>query len=371
MNSTSIQWTDFTANPIRFRDQAGRSVWGCVKTSSGCANCYAESLAHRFKKGGPFTAAQHSTLTPYMDAAELRTLATSRKIAGKRVFVGDMTDIFGEWVTDQLLHVLFAVFALRSDVTFQVLTKRADRLRSYFADRATRHLWASAAKDLPGGRADGWQAKCDDSVCNGPWPLPNVWIGVSAENQQAADERIPKLLQTPAAVRFISAEPLLGPVDMQAVPIPGSAERHYDLRGVCQPLSEKDTEWDDWKYWTKNAAKLNWVIVGGESGSNARPCDVGWVRSIVTQCREAAVPVFVKQLGSVPYEFIRQAEYLVDYQGDLCAFSASVPKMDRISASVGRMVNTISNTRVLDHAGAEPTEWPEDLRVRQFPVEQR
>ena len=167
-------------------------------------------------------------LTPFLDEKELRAIHWSRKIAGKRVFIGDMTDIFGEWVPDLMIAELWTTFSQRPDVTFQVLTKRAERMR---------RLWA---EDMP--------------------PLPNVWNGVSVEDQQRADERIPHLLQTPAAVRFISAEPLLGPIDLK-----------------------------------ENISNLDWVIVGGESGPKFRACDVAWITAIVDQCRDASVPVFVKQ----------------------------------------------------------------------------
>jgi hypothetical protein len=176
-------------------------------------------------------------------------------------------------------------------------------------------------------------------------PLPNVWLGVSVENQHFADERIPLLLQTPAAVRFISAEPLLGPVDLQSVPLPAPGAEHYGLRGVAQPLSEKDTEADDWKYWTKRESKLDWVIVGGESGPGARPFDLSWARSIVEQCKAAGVACFVKQAGSNPFDSARQS-----CPPDEC------------------MIHGYSWLTLKARKGGDPSEWPEDLRVREFPM---
>src|SRR5262245_8975140 len=124
MQPTSIQWTDYTSNPIKYRRKSdGKTVWGCVKVSPGCAHCYAEAIALRFDRGKVFNAANMEELEPFTDEDELRTLLTSKKLSGKRVFVGDMTDVFGEWIPDKMLDRLFAVFALRPDVTFQVLTK--------------------------------------------------------------------------------------------------------------------------------------------------------------------------------------------------------------------------------------------------------
>jgi protein gp37 len=155
------------------------------------------------------------------------------------------------------------------------------------------------------------------------WPLPNVWLGVSVENQHFADERIPLLLQTPAAVRFISAEPLLGPVDLDQFVWPAcivTREQHDADHGGGMWCDERC---------------LDWVIVGGESGHGARSFDLAWARSIVSQCRAAGVPVFVKQLGARP---------LFHDGGGRTSEGLRHPK------------------------GGDPTEWPEDLRVREFPA---
>jgi len=228
MNTTAIGWTDFSANPLKYRTADGRVVWGCAKVSPGCANCYSEALAKRWGRGGDYNAGEMAQLTPFLDDKEMHTMRTSRKIGGKRVFVGDMTDIFGEWVPDLMIAWIWEVFAQRPDVTFQVLTKRAERMAK---------LWA---KDVR--------------------PLPNVWIGVSVEDQHRANERIPFLAATPAAIRFISAEPLLLPIDL-----------------------------------TENIGDLDWVIVGGESGPRFRTIDPAWIENIVRDCESAGVPVFVKQ----------------------------------------------------------------------------
>ena len=303
MNKTSIEWTDYTSNLIRYRDPEGRSVHGCIKVSAGCANCYASAWSARGltgERGGAFTAKRQATLTPSFDEAEgkriLRTKAT-----GAKVFVGDMTDVFGEWVPDALLDQMFAVFGLRPDLVFQVLTKRPERMREYMVDPDCYTCVDEAAAAISGESGVGVITR---------WPLPNVWLGVSVEDQAAADDRIPELLDTPSAVRFLSCEPLLGPVDLRPW-LPATAPAlDRAVSGYRGP-------------------DIDWVIVGGESGPGARPCDVGWIRGIVGQCKAAGVPVFVKQLG-------------------------------------GKAVG-LPEGRLRHRKGADPAEWPEDLRVREYP----
>lgn len=273
MQETAIQWTDFSANPIKYRDGAGNVVWGCVKCSPGCANCYSEATAERFKRGGPFTRETMAKLTPFLDEKEAKSMLNSRKIAGKRVFVGDMTDVCGEWVPDEMIDQLFAIFALRRDVIWQVLTKRADRLRAYMASRSKKaQYWKDAARTL------GWSLEFEGFSLV-PFPLPNVWLGVSVEDQPRADERIPLLLQTPAKIRFLSCEPLLGPLDLSEWLYLMKVEHNGDgdtQEVPCRP-------------------DIHWIIAGGESGSAARMCDVAWIESVVNQCRQSGVPCFVKQ----------------------------------------------------------------------------
>ena len=288
VNRTSIEWTDYTTNLIRYRDPEGRIVHGCIKVSAGCANCYASAWSARGltgERGGAFTAKRQATLTLYFDDAEAQRILRTR-VTGKRIFVGDMTDVFGEWVPDEMLDRMFAVFALRPDLTFQVLTKRPERMRAYFTTRDTAGAIAVTIREVaPDGglaamRAMGTHVLRD--VVQKRWPLPNVWLGVSVEDQAAADERIPALLDTPAAVRFLSCEPLLEPVDLEPW-----------LRRVA-------TSGPGWRMTGGSAMAiadivLDWVIVGGESGPGARPCDVGWIRDIVGQCRAAGVAFWAKQ----------------------------------------------------------------------------
>ncbi len=209
-----IGWTDFTENPLRYRDAKGNVVWGCVKISPGCAQCYAEALGKRFAKGGPFTKTTMDGLTPFLDERVLMSMLRSLKTRGKRVFLADMTDMFGEWVPNEMIAAVFGVMAARPDVTFQILTKRAERMRRWFEWIATR----GEAPDLRVQKHAMDHVPIPLHATKGaftvfPWPLPNVWVGCSVEDQRYADERIPHLLATPAAVRFVSYEPAIGSVD--------------------------------------------------------------------------------------------------------------------------------------------------------------
>ena len=326
MNRTAIEWTDFSARPIKYRDADGRAAWGCIKASAGCQNCYAEAISRRYRgPGAGFTAKRMEGLTPYVDKAELKAMLSPRRLpAGSKVFVGDMTDIFGPWVPFDMLDRLFAVFALRPDVVFQVLTKRPERMREYLTQRDTVGAIAITIREVaPDGGLAAMQAMGTHvmrDVVQRRWPLPNVWLGTSVEDQAAADRRIPELLACPAAVRFVSAEPLLGPVDLTTI-------RH----GNDNDLPVLGTQWGP-----------DWVIVGGESGPGARPCDIGWIRSIVEQCKAAGVACFVKQLGSSPY------------------FPADCD-------CEGEHGNHRTAGRLKDRKGGDMSEWAEDLRVREMP----
>ena len=247
MQKTTIQWTDYSLNALKYRDASRKSVWGCVKVSEGCKNCYSETSAKRWKRGGPFSLAQMKTLTPYFNETEAANVLRSKEIAGKRIFVSDMSDLFGEWVPDEIIDKHFSLFALRPDVTFQLLTKRPER--------AAKYLTAMGEEKRQGFT----------------WPLPNVWAGTSVENQAAADERIPHLLRCPAVVRFLSVEPMIGPVTLP--------------EEFLQRLHISDD----------GPKGTRWVIIGGESGPKARPFDLAWARSIRDQCKAAGVPFFMKQ----------------------------------------------------------------------------
>ena len=237
---TGIAWTDFTWSPIRYRDPTGRDVWGCVKISPACKHCYAESTALRFKRGGPYTAKTMGALTPYLHEGECETMLRSRTVSGRRVFVEDMSDLFGEWNSNELIAAVFGIMSARSDVTFQVLTKRVKRMRE----------WCRIV-------------------------LPNVWLGATVEDQPRANERIPDLLACPAAVRWLSVEPMLGPIDLR----------------LCDEEPDADGCYQDRRH------GLHWLVVGGESGPRARPMHRTWARSLRDQCVFAGVPFFFKQWG--------------------------------------------------------------------------
>lgn len=291
-SSSSLWWTTFSANPLKFRAPDGRVVWACEKLSAGCTNCYAESLSHRYggsRRAGDWNAAVMSTLTPFLDDAELHKMLTYKPASGKRVFVGDMTDLFGSWVSDALLDRLFAVFALRPDVTWQVLTKRAERMRAYIVSRSSgegREALHDAIQMAMDAASRGW------TISGAPyaWPLPNVWLGVSCENQRFADERIPLLLQTPAAIRFISAEPLLAPIDLTDLAVGDAPDSLDALEG--ETCSSETT------CIVAEGPGLDWVIVGCESWKHRRNQEAyeAQARSILKRCADAGVAAFHKQM---------------------------------------------------------------------------
>lgn len=339
MKRTPIEWTDFSSNPLQYRDASGRVVWACVKKSSGCANCYSEAIAERFDRGGPFTNATMAKLTPFLDAKELSHILTAKtvdgkEVAGSRCFLGDMTDVFGEWVPDAILDQLFAAIAMRRDLTFQILTKRPDRMAAYFTTTNRRRLIAEQVMPLSNmlataARSHTARLKMDDfeDVFLTPGPFRNVWLGTSVENQAAADERIPHLLSTPAAVLYLSCEPLLGDVDL--INLPEQAGYVLDaLRGRIRGLVTRER--------MAAIGKVDWVIVGGESGRDSRPMQIEWARGLVEQCKEARVACFVKQMGSCP--------------------TTDSPQGTRIALPLS------------DAKGGMVSDWPGDLRVREFPV---
>ncbi|WP_047888552.1 DUF5131 family protein [Rhodococcus sp. ARP2] len=261
-DKTGIEWTDATWNPVT----------GCTKVSPGCDNCYAETFSERFRgtPGHYFESGFDLQLRP----DKLRQPLAWRK--PRRIFVNSMSDLFHADVPDNFIGSVFDTMAAAKQHTFQILTKRPGRMRSLL------RRWAEQAADSPHA---GASFRRNDMMWSEPriWPLPNVWLGVSAENQKWADVRIPILLDTPAAVRFISAEPLLGPINLWNVNGINAIEPDWiggptAGTGCPHPL-------------------LDWVIVGGESGRNARPMHPEWATSLRDQCSEAQVPFLFKQWG--------------------------------------------------------------------------
>jgi protein gp37 len=269
--STGIEWTDETWNPTT----------GCDRVSSGCDNCYALGMAKRLKAMGQpdyQTDGDPKTSGPGFGLAihPHRLNLPLRWKKPRKVFVNSMSDLFHADVTWAHIAQVFAVMALAPQHTFQILTKRHARLRSLLSmTNAKRDILLSAQA----------MAEVDDI----PWPLPNVWLGVSVEDQQWANIRIPALLDTPAAVRFLSCEPLLGPVDLYGALENGHRPKlTYWLTGRPGVNPENLLEL---------GPKIDWVIVGGESGRGARPMHPDWARTLRDQCDAAAVAFHFKQFG--------------------------------------------------------------------------
>jgi protein gp37 len=270
MGKTSIEWTDRSINPIRAKLRAApdQRVAGhyCEKVSPGCANCYSSAMQKRFDMPS-FGSGQHADkVEHFLDESKL--LEVLKRRAPTKWFWADMTDLFGSWVEDSWLDRCFAVMAMTPQHTHQILTKRPERMLAYMADpktsgrvtaaytdALTRGLITAADANRAGDvLAERWPDRGGFVEC---WPPPWIWCGVSVENQATADERIPQLLQTPAAVRFLSVEPLLGPVNFMRVLIGEKL-----ARGVPKSWSPDAFE---------PAPRMHWVIVGGESGHGARP----------------------------------------------------------------------------------------------------
>jgi protein gp37 len=256
---TSIEWTDVTWNPVH----------GCSKVSPGCAHCYAETLSLRYghttKPWTPANAAENVILKPH----RLRDPLSGRKPFDRpcMIFVNSMSDLFHEQVPDDYIARVFAVMAMAKQHTFQVLTKRPERAKKLLAGAWIQNQVDSWA---------GWDL--------GPhmWPLPNVWLGVSIENRRFV-HRADMLRETPAAVRFISAEPLLGPLigTMTGVGWPG-----------------REHAWmDDYVGPGLDLGGIDWLIVGGESGPKHRRIDPEWVRDLRNAAAESSTAFFLKQWG--------------------------------------------------------------------------
>jgi len=357
VHRTKIQWCDYAVgSPFVFWDKDTGEIIknACVKVSPGCANCYAEAIGLRFKTGRPYQKREMDKLECLLDGGVLRSMLNFRPKAPYKngrdrptVFLGDMTDVFGEWVPFELVDRVFASMALRPDVDWLILTKRPERMAGYTSDhRVAARLWDNLVEsndEVVGMTRQTLDTSLIDHGCV-TWPLPNVWLGCSVEDQKRADERIPHLLRCPSHVRFLSCEPLIGPV---LFTLSNTAQtREYDtLRGVereFNPTYHRPPAAPLLLRANGGQSKIDWVIVGGESGSGARPCDVAWIRSIVTQCRGAHVPCFVKQMGSNP-----------------------VSTFDEWNDGV--LVGDVMHWKLRDRMGGEPEEWPVDLRVREVP----
>ena len=291
---TPIEWTDATWNPLG----------GCTRVSEGCRNCYAEIMAARFSDPGQWGhgLARRVKLpdgrTDHRWTGEVRLIEDRldqpmRWRRQRRIFVNSTSDLFHERVPDEWIDRVFAVMALTPQHTYQILTKRPERMREYLTYSAR---WAAV---LP----TELLARGTEAARRDYWPLPNVWLGTSAEDQATADARIPHLLATPAAVRFLSAEPLLGPVDLTRLgPATPGGWITNALRGTRWP------DLDESGAITSHTTRLDWIIVGGESGPGARPMHPSWARSLRDQCVAAGVAYFHKQNGMWLHESAAEAD---------------------------------------------------------------
>lgn len=348
-----IAWTETTWNPLR----------GCSRVSDGCRNCYAEKVAGRFSgPGQPYDGlvrlsaegkhgrARWNGSVRFLPEKLAEPLRWTRP---RRVFVNSMSDLFHESVPFEQVAAIFGVMAASPRHTFQVLTKRPVRALEFFRwldveapigvpSDPDSPWWRvfhcfmaafNAAKgiDDAGALAQAQRLLTTDKISGTTWPLPNVWLGVSVEDQKTADARIPLLLDTPAAVRWVSYEPALGPVDFTGI--------------GRNAFSRPDDYYDA-------TVGLDWIVVGGESGPGARPFDLAWARSTIEQTRQTPCRVFVKQLGAKP---------IADHANVRGLRWAQVDPRDYGHGDDHVLV------RLADRKGGDMDEWPEDLRVREWP----
>lgn len=306
---THIEWTDATWNPVT----------GCSVVSPGCTNCYAMKLAgtrlrdHPSRKGltapskaGPVWNGKVRFNADWLDQP-------LRWAKPRRIFVCAHGDLFHEDVPDAVIDQVFAVMALAPRHTFQVLTKRAARMRAYVGDPATmrriyelvcdRVVVEELAVVLIAPGSDERLVPAGPRIHLDQWPLPNVWLGVSVEDQARADERVPELLATPAAVRFVSLEPMLGPVDLHIAWL-GESALEGECWGDClwckkggPPMHNCQLGRQSEASFDKGRSGLDWVILGGESGPGSRPMHPDWARQVRDDCAAAGVAFFLKQWG--------------------------------------------------------------------------
>jgi len=294
--NTKIEWAHHTFNP-----------WiGCSKVSPGCKHCYAEVQNRRFKKAewGPNGTRVRTSKVMWDEPPRWNRKAVKAEGETPRVFCASLADVFEPRAElKPWRHDLFDLIFKTQSLNWLLLTKRPQHARELIYEALECDI-----PDLPGPHI----LECE------PFGeiFPNVWIGTSVENEATAAERIPELLSIPdVTVRFLSVEPLLEEIDLF-----------------------------HWLQSTDTRPAVDWVIIGGESGSGGRPCNVKWIRSIVAQCLKAGVPCFVKQLGVKPIDD--------DPEGSRC------PQMTRIYER---------RIKLNDSKGSDPDEWPLDLRVRQVP----
>ena len=314
---TNIEWAEHVWNPVR----------GCSRISPGCLHCYAERDAAR-KNANPklpsyrgfaiFNERREPMWTSKVELLPEMLEIPLRRRKPTVYFVNSMSDLFHESLPEEAIDRVFAVMALCPQHTFLVLTKRAERMREYLTAGTCGLDARRRVQDLlqPSGSTRHYEEAM--RLYEG-WPLPNCWLGVSVENDEYR-WRIDHLVQTPAAVRFVSAEPLLGALDLTDCLRDGIPTKEQ----LAGPLALH--------YMRHGSPRLDWVIIGGESGPGARPFDLAWPRQILADCKAVKVPVFLKQLGTNPREGSFRYALEID-----------------------------------PYKGGNPMDWPRDLRVRAYP----
>jgi protein gp37 len=314
---THIEWT-------RGDDGVEGSTWnpvgGCSVVSPGCHRCYARAVAARFSgPGKPYhglaVVTEHGPQwTGDVRLVEKHLLDPIRWSRPRRIFCNSMSDLFHEGFTPEQIAQVFAVTVLAPRHTYQILTKRAGRMRELMNSDAFKCLVRDEVNKLCERFRKSW--RWNENEVPGPphlWPIASVWLGVSVEDQKRADERLPELVRTHAAVRFVSYEPALGPVDFGP--------------------------------WLWMGRPLDQIIIGGESGPGARPFDIAWARDVVRQCQTSRTSCFVKQMGSNAHDSARSIVGGWE-PGDL---------------------EPDTRVRFCDRKGGDMMEWPAELRVREFP----
>lgn len=338
MGKTSIEWTDFSVNPIRARLGMGDGHY-CEKISPGCKNCYASRLQPRFRMPQFQEQRSNDDIVHYLDAGKLKQVLRRKKPT--RYFWCDMSDMFGEWVPDEWIAACFGVMAATPHHTHQVLTKRPERAAEWFEwlDEQAKGAGTRYPGEDLSGLLDGVLFEAALQHVDMPskrivltWPLKNVQLGTSVEDQPRADERIPLLLQCHAAVRFLNVEPSLGRVNLRL--------------GAVAPVHPTFTTMLRYR-----RDDIHWVIIGGESGQRARPCALEWIEDIVAQCKTAGVAVFVKQLGAYVVSEHRAFDTLKEAKAD------------------GFESRWLWRAGLKSRKGGDMAEWPDALQVREFPGE--
>lgn len=275
---SAIEWTDSSWNPAT----------GCTEVSTGCDRCYAKTLAERFRgtPGHYYEAGFDVTLRPQQLDQPLRWRRP------RYVFLGSMFDLFHQDIPDEYIARMFGIMALAKRHTFLGLTKRHGRMHSLLTSPRWRGMCEDAQMRVAAEAHEaGALSRQNFEACRDAWwsdfarPLPNFWLGVSVEDQQRAGLRIPALLDTPVARRILSCEPLLSALDLSPWTAP--------IRGVADCVGDQH----DAGHECSRCARLDWVIVGGESGHGARPMHPDWVRSLRDQCAQSSIPFFFKQWG--------------------------------------------------------------------------